>query len=547
MDSIIYISMNALLGKSFKARKDKIAEVSCPTAMERSIEMENLTVWLTIAIYVVVLIVIGIVTGRKSNSIADLTVGGRNAGAWLSALSYGTAYFSAVMFVGYAGSTGLQYGLWGIAAGLGNAIFGSWLAWKMLARRTRDVSKRLKIKTMPQFFDSRYSSKRMKMFSCLVIFIFLVPYSASVYKGLASISQVILGIDDTLCMIIIALLAIVLLTMGGYLVQARADFIQGIIMMFGIALLLIFVVRSEPVGGLAGLREYAGTQAGLPKLSTSSVISLIATVLMTSFGTWGLPQMIQKYFGLRDDQQAKRGIRISTFFALLVAGGGYFLGSLCHRFFTAADLAAMPQPVQDYVVPFLLKAANLPNVLLGIVFVLLLAASVSTLCSITLTAGSTLSLDLIKSFWKPDMSVKRTTRLTKILCVVFVVLSYIIANTNTPILDMMSYSWGIISGSFLAPYVLALYWKKLSRAGAWAGILSGFFTALIPAVCRLLQNVSTNAAITWFAGKGPVFACGAMLLSLLMCVLVSKISPATSEAEKKQTALFYQKELVQPQ
>ena len=349
--------------------------------------MENTTVWITIAVYVAVMMIIGIVSGRKSKSIADLTVGGRNAGAWLSALSYGTAYFSAVMFVGYAGGTGLNYGLWGIAAGIGNAVFGSWLAWRVLARRTRDVSDRLKIKTMPQFFELRYNSRAMKIFACMVIFIFMIPYSASVYKGLASVADVLLGIDDKICMIIIAVLAAVLLLLGGYLVQARADFVQGIVMMFGITLLIIFVIRCDRVGGIEGLREYANSAEGLPKLGIKSATSLIATVLMTSFGTWGLPQMIQKYFGIKDDKQAKRGIIISTFFALLVAGGGYFIGSLCHRFFTADEIASFKKPVQDYVVPNMLKVANLPNILLGIVLILLIAASVSTLCSITLTAS----------------------------------------------------------------------------------------------------------------------------------------------------------------
>lgn len=499
--------------------------------------MENTTVWITIAVYVAVMIIIGIVSGRESKSIADLTVGGRNAGAWLSALSYGTAYFSAVMFVGYAGGTGLNYGLWGIAAGIGNAVFGSWLAWRVLARRTRDVSDRLKIKTMPQFFELRYNSRAMKIFACMVIFIFMIPYSASVYKGLASVADVLLGIDDKICMIIIAALAAVLLLLGGYLVQARADFVQGIVMMFGITLLIIFVIRCDRVGGIEGLREYANSAEGLPKLGLKSATSLIATVLMTSFGTWGLPQMIQKYFGIKDDKQAKRGIIISTFFALLVAGGGYFIGSLCHRFFTADEIASFKKPVQDYVVPNMLKVANLPNILLGIVLVLLMAASVSTLCSITLTASSTFSMDFVKSVLKPGMKEKKVTVLTKVLCVVFILCSYVVANTDTPILDMMSYSWGIISGSFLAPYVVALFWKRMNKHGAWAAMIGGFSVAIVPAICKLLVEFGVNnSTASTLAGFGPLFACIAMLLSLALCFIVSAI---TGKDDKNVTELFY--------
>lgn len=510
----------------------------------------QVAIWLTIGIYIVLMAVIGVTQGKKAKSIADLTVGGRNAGAWLSALSYGTAYFSAVMFVGYAGGTGKSYALWGVIAGIGNAVFGSWLAWKVLARRTRDASARLKLKTMPQFLDVRYTSSKMKLFACLVIFIFLVPYSASVYKGLASVAEVLLGINVDICMIIIAVVAAFLLVFGGYLVQARADFMQGIVMMFGVVLLIVCVVRCDAVGGFRGIAEYTknlgvqpSAENGLPTLDASQWISLWATVLMTSFGTWGLPQMVQKYFGIKDDKQAKKGITISTFFAFLVAGGGYFIGSLCYRYFTYAQLndpAAEGYISQDYIVPEMLKASNLPSVLLGIVLVLLIAASVSTLCSVTLTASSTLTIDFIKHF-KKDMSERKTSFTIKVLCVIFVICSYVIANSDTPILDMMSYSWGIISGSFLAPYVISLYWKKMNTKGAWAGILGGFCFAVVPAAAKVICSFAANDALIWLAGKGPVFACAAMLASLALCFIVSAATKSTNE---KETEFFYNGEVV---
>ena len=508
--------------------------------------MNNLTVWITIGIYIIVMAVIGLTQGKKAHSIADLTVGGRNAGAWLSALSYGTAYFSAVMFVGYAGGTGKGFGLWGVLAGIGNAVLGAWLAWKVLARKTRDVSARLKIKTMPQFLEARYSSPSMRLFACVLIFIFLIPYSASVYKGLASVADVLLGIKVEYCMIIIAVVAALMLVFGGYLVQARADFFQGIVMMFGVVLLIVCVIRCDAVGGVQGLMEYAKTEGtelsstnGLPKLNSDQWISLWATVLMTSFGTWGLPQMVTKYFGIKNDEQAKKGITISTFFALLVAGGGYFVGSLCYRFFdweTLNNPAAEGYVAQDFIVPRMLEKANIPSVLLGIVLMLLIAASVSTLCSVTLTASSTLTIDFIKHFRK-NLDDKKTSFTIKVLCVIFIICSYVIANTDTPILDMMSYSWGIISGSFLAPYVVSLFWKKVNTKGAWAAIIGGLAVAVVPAAAKLATwAVKDNAFINGLAGKGPLFACIAMVFSIVLCVAVSAV---TKSANEKETEFFY--------
>ena len=382
----------------------------------------------------------------------------------------------------------------------------------------------------------------MKLFSCIVIFIFLVPYSASVYKGLGSIADVLLGISDKVFMILIAVLAGVLLFFGGYLVQARADFVQGIIMMVGVALLIFYMVKAPDVGGVKGIMDYAKAQGELdltPKTGTGWW-ALISLIFMTSFGTWGLPHMVQKYFGIKDNEQAKRGIWISSLFCLLMAGGGYFVGSLCWKFFTSEDLAALAAErgvtFKDYIVPMMLEKAQIPSVLLGIVFVLLMAASVTTLSAIILTACSTLVKDFFGTL-KPDTPEKKVALRIKLLCLAFAVLSYFVANTNTPILDLMSYSWGIISGSFLAPYVFSLYYRGSNKVGAWGGILTGFCIALVPAVCKLLTVAGVTAeAVAKLAGQGPQFAVIATLCSLAMCFALNVAANAAKGGKKAAAA-----------
>ena len=497
---------------------------------------------ITIIAYVLIISGIGLYFSKKVKSVSDLTIGGRKAGAWMSALSYGSAYFSAVMFIGYAGATGWNFGLWGVLAGIGNAVFGSYLAWKVLAVRTRNVSHRLKIQSMPQFFELRYNSSSLRIFSAVIMFVFLIPYSASVYKGLASICKVILGISEMPCMIIIAGVSALLLFLGGYLAQVRADFVQGLVMMVSIVLMILFIIRSKSISnsgslfdGLASIGNFAKGD-GLPALGFSKWVSLMATVLMTSFGTWGLPHMIQKYYGIKDDKEAKKGVVISAFFSLIVAGGGYFVGSLSRMFFSE-----LPEGGQDFLVPNMLKSADLPAVLLGIILVLLVAASVTTLSSIALTASSIFSMDLIKFKLKKNMDDTTLKRLIKAFCLIFVLSSFIVANTKTPILDMMSYSWGIISGSFLAPFVLALYSKKINKAAAWASVLSGFSIALIPAVSKFIliamgnpagADGGTIASLVTLSGKGPLYACIAMIVSLIVCYLVSIITAKNSEINK---------------
>lgn len=498
-------------------------------------------IWLTIGIYIVFMVVVGLLSARRSKSITDFTVGGRNAGAWVSAFSYGTAYFSAVMFIGYAGSTGWKYGIWGVLPGIGNAVFGSLLAWLVLARRTRETTRRHKIKSMPQFFAKRFESTGMKRFAVAVIFLFLLPYSASVYKGLTSVCSVLLGIDETVCMVVIALAAAVVVILGGYAATLKADFVQGIIMLVGVIALIVAVVRCKQVGGLqAGLQAIAAETEKL-NLGIQDHVGLWATVLMTSFGTWGLPQMIHKYYGIRDDHEVRRGTVISTLFALVIAGGGYFIGSLSRLFFTS-----LPSPPgggeghPDYLIPNMLVQADLPTVLVGVVLVLLIAASVSTLASITITASSTLTMDFIQDKLFPDMGKVRAGWVTKGICGAFVILSYGIANSNTPILDMMSYSWGILSGSFLAPYLIALYWKGINRAGAWAGMLGGFLIALPPVVCKLFFPAVSLPSLGAVKDLGPHFACASMVLSLLLCIAVSKLAEARKWKSGEGNPSFYQ-------
>lgn len=498
---------------------------------------KQLTIWLVIAAYAAFMLVIGLISHKRSKNMTEFTVGNRSAGGWLSALSYGTAYFSAVMFVGYAGKTGWGFGSWAVMPGIGNAIFGSLLAWIVLANRTRESTRRLKIKSMPQFFEKRYNSNAMRLFCAIVIFVFLIPYSASVYKGLTSVCSVLLGIPEEICMIIIACAAALIIVLGGYIAALKADAVQGIIMMIGVILMVFCVIRCDKVGGLKNGMENLNAITADLGLTWKSHVALWATVLMTSFGTWGLPQMIHKYYGIKDKQEVKRGTVICTIFGVIIGVGGYFVGSLGHVFFNE-----LPEGGVDYIVPNILGAAQLPNILLGVILMLLISASVSTLSSVTLTACSTVTMDLVAGqMKKKEMSKTAQAVLTKILCVVFVAISYFIANSETPILDMMSYSWGIISGSFLAPYAIALYWRGLNRKGAWAGMLGGFIVALPPVVAKLFCNGwQAPFGLGAMMDQGPVFACLAMVVSLVLCYVVSLATGGNTEEGRKEYEFFYE-------
>jgi len=336
-------------------------------------------------------------------------------------------------------------------------------------------------------------------------------------------------------MVLIAALAGFLLFFGGYLVQARADFVQGLIMMVGMALLIGYIVFSKHVGGFSGLSDYAKiqTQLGLTPQNSTAWWALVSLIFMTSFGTWGLPHMVQKYFGIKDNDQAKRGIWISTIFCTLIAGGGYFIGSLCHKFFTSEEFAALREErgpkFRDFIMPMMLVKAEIPSVLMGVVFVLLIGASVTTLSAIILTACSTLVKDFIGTL-KPNIPDKKISMAIKLLCLGFAAMSFFVARQDSsPILDMMGYSWGAISGSFMAPYVFSLYYKKANKFGAWAGILSGFSVALVPAVSKIISMFYADPALVpataaKLMGQSPQFMVIATCVSMAMCLLVNVLT-----------------------
>lgn len=501
---------------------------------------KDFVIWLTIGVYALVMIGFGAFNARKAKSTSNFTVGNRAASGWMSALSYGAAYFSAVMFIGYSGKTGWTYGLWAILCGIGNAIFGSWLAWLVLAKRTREVSHRLKINSMPQLFEARFNSRPMKLFASLIIFFFLIPYSASVYKGLTSVCSILLGIDTEVCLVIIAVASAVIVVLGGYLATLKADAFQGLLMMAGVLALIIAVIRSSQVGGLshgfnAMWEEMKKTTPDLTKPGRDTIIGLLSMVLMTSFGTWGLPQMIHKYYGVKDEKQIKRGTVVSTIFALLVAGGGYFIGSFARLFFSELPKnPATGTPDTDFLIPNMLRMANISSVLIGLMLVLLIAASVSTLSALALTACSTATSDFVKETINKKMSDKSTLLMTRIFCLAFILLSYLLAHSTTGIVDLMSYSWGIISGSFLAPYLLSLYWKGMNKVGGWVGVLGGFIVGMIPVVyCVILGNKPGPIL------NGPVFAVAAMVLSFAFCALGTALSRKTDK-DTQASAHFYE-------
>jgi len=471
-------------------------------------------------IFFAVMICVGIYSRKHATNVNDFVLGGRAVGPWLTAFAYGTSYFSAVVFVGYAGQFGYKYGISATWIGLGNAVIGSLLAWVVLGRRTRVMTKHLSASTMPDFFGKRYNSNALRIVAAAISFIFLIPYTASVYNGLSRLFGMAFNIPYSVCVIVMAVLTGVYVVLGGYIATAINDFIQGIIMLFGIVAVIVAVLNGqggfyEAVMKLSEIESDAALTMGQKGVFASffgpDLPNLIGVVVLTSLGTWGLPQMVHKFYAIKDEKSIKSGTIISTIFAIIVSGGCYFLGGFGRLFDTPAIYSENGAIVYDAIIPSMLS--TLPDILIGVVIVLVLSASMSTLSSLVLTSSSTLTLDLIKGNVVKNMDEKKQLLCMRVFLVVFVIISVVMAlDPPTFIAQLMGISWGALAGAFLAPFLYGLYWKGVTKAAVWASFACGVGITVANMFIKFIASPINAGAV-------------AMITGLIVVPVVSLITP----------------------
>ena len=493
-----------------------------------------------IVVFFAVTILLGVICRRRIKSVGDFVLGGRNVGPWLSAFAYGTSYFSAVVFVGYAGQFGWNFGISAFWIGIANAFIGSLAAWLILGRRTRIMSKHFEAATMPEFFEKRYNSRALKLVASIIIFVFLVPYSASVYRGLSGIFSMAFGIDFQYCMIGIAVITAIYVILGGYMANAGNEFVQGIIMLAGIAVVVFAVLNgqggfTEAVKALSQKEVLSGAGQGIKGAYVSffgpDPWGLLGVMVLTSLGTWGLPQMVHKFYSIKDEKAIRKGAFISTLFALVVAGGSYFMGGF-GRLYVEANPDGTPVKAYDAIVPFMLDSA-LSDLLIGLIVVLVLSASMSTLSSLVLSSSSTLTIDFLKGFFMKDMKEKRQVIIIRLLCAVFIVLSVVLAQVEGALIsNLMAISWGALAGAFLAPFLYGLFWRKVTKSAVWVSFAVGIGLVVANLFLEIVPGTSAGAI--------------SMAVTLVLVPIVSLITPKLSKQHVDACFSCYEEKVLSP-
>jgi SSS family solute:Na+ symporter len=455
-----------------------------------------------LAVFLVLMTGIGIWGMRKTKTLGDFFLGGRTLGPWISAVAYGTSYFSAVIFIGFAGTQGWQFGLNALWIALGNAVIGAGAAWLVLARRTRRMTQNLDAMTMPEFLQERYGAKHLK------------PVAASVFKGLGHLFAAVFGIPYDIALLVMIAFTGVYLILGGYFAIAVTDFIQGIIMFAG-AGILVYVLAGQGGGfGEMFARAAENYRAHLPPADRPSALTVVSLVFMTSFGTWGLPQMTQKFYAIKSEAVISKAAIVTTVFALMIGFSAYSTGAFSHVFF---DLESVPRNAAgliqyDLIVPALLTG-RLPRLLLALILLLVLSASMSTLSSLVLVSSSSVAIDLYPSRIDAKTGKDKSVAMMRFLSAVFIVVSYFISRFQISIIVyLMSLSWGVVSGAFAAPYILGLYSRRVTKAGAYAGLVSGL-------------AVMITLFFTLGQSRSPLAASIAIVVPFVVVPLVSFFTP----------------------
>ncbi|GHU99974.1 sodium:solute symporter [Clostridia bacterium] len=474
--------------------------------------------YLVLGAFVAGMAAIAYFTRKRSKSTDDFLLGNRGVTAWMSAFAYGTTYFSAVIFIGYAGSGGKEFGLAAVWIGAGNAVIGALCAWLLFAKRARTQSHALGARTIPEFFEKKFDSKYIKLVAGCLIFVFLIPYSASVYNGLGYLFEIVFGIPLWCVILLMAALTAAYVFSGGYTATVVSDFVQGLVMLAGVAVMAVFVFRAPEIGGFAeAVRRLS--EAGKSLIPSGPVFwNLFFMIMLTSLGSWGMPQMAHKFFAVKNERgTVLRAATVCAAFALIVGGGAYLVG-------TVVGVANPPlAETGDRMIPELLSR-TLPAGLMGLIAVLVLSASMSTLSGLSLTGSGAVAIDVYKGYIKKQADDKKINFLTRMLTLVFIAVSAALALINsytgvTTIVTLMSLSWGLLGGALVGPFALGLWFKGINKYGAYASIVSSCLITLVlfiimktvpsAAVVKppfigtmcLLASFPVTAAASWIGGK----------------------------------------------
>ncbi len=427
--------------------------------------------FLVLAAYLLLLFVIGLAARSRARSAEGFYLGSRSIGAWVTAFSFLAAYFSSVVIIG-GGGFGYKYGMATLWVGAANVLVGTLLAWIVLGARTRAMTGRLGTITMPGFLARRFDAPAARSISAVVVTVFLVLYSVSVVQGMGHAFEVLLGVPYVAGVLLSAFIIIVYVTLGGYVAVVWTGFAQGIIMIVGLVLLTVFALGK--VGGLSEAFGRLGAIDAGKYLATPGIWGwpgIISFSMIVSFGVWGMPQLVTRFYSMKSVQVLRLGTALATLGGT-VALLPYFNGALARILFPAL-------PTADKAIPMLVKAV-MPAWASALFLAGVVAAGMSTFAAVLIVSVSSLVKDLMRDSFRLQLGARTEVVLSRV-CAAVIGLAAVLVALKPPamILVITGFAWAVIASTTLWPYLLGLYWRRPSRAGVLAAMVGGCVTALV--------------------------------------------------------------------
>lgn len=445
---------------------------------------------IAIAVYLLVMVLIGAIYSKKNKSTDDFYLGGRKLGPLVTAMSAEASDMSSYLLMGLPGLAvvyGIAEASW---TAIGLAV-GTYVNWLIVAKRIRVYSSHINAVTIPQFFSKRYKDEAriLSLIAAVIIIVFFVPYTASGFSACGKLFSSLFGVDYKAAMIVSAVIIVLYTTLGGFSAASMTDLIQSIIMTVALIVVLMFGVLKA--GGFNAVIENASTLPAYFSLTSTGdgtggvkpygALTIIST-LAWGLGYFGMPHILLRFMAIEDSKKLKTSRRIATVWVVISMAVAIFIGTVGVGMIKAGVLndGFDGERIIIEISKLLSTYGILPALVAGIILAGILAATMSTADSQLLAASSSASQDIFISFFKVKLSQKKTMLIARASVIIISIIGVIIAlDENSSIFRVVSFAWAGFGASFGPLVLFSLFWKRTNRAGAVAGMVFGGVTVFL--------------------------------------------------------------------
>ena len=487
---------------------------------------------LVIILYLAMMVFIGILYSKKNETVHDFYLGGRKLGPLITAMSAEASDMSSWLLMGLPGVAYLS----GIAEAGWTAIglaIGTYLNWLFIAKRLRRYSQVAgNAITIPDFFANRYRDKSRVILaiSAIIILIFFIPYTASGFAACGKLFSTLFGIPYFTAMIISAVIIIAYTSLGGFLAASTTDLIQSIVMSVALIIVVIFGIRvaggteavmsnaRELQGYLTMFASHDPQTGGSSPYGTLTIVSTLAWGL----GYFGMPHILLRFMGIRDEKELTLSRRIATVWVVISMGIAILIGIIGYSMskngsITLLEGSAASETLIIRIAMLLSELGPIAVFLTGLIMAGILACTMSTSDSQLLAASSSLSQNLVHECFGIKLSPKASMAVARGTVVAIALVGILLArDPNSSVFRIVSFAWAGFGATFGPVMLFALFWKRSNRYGALAGLLVG---AVMVFVWKFL--IAPLGGIFAIYELLPAFICAAIAI-----VVVSLITPA---------------------